>query len=122
MGQALGLLSFVGSCLNLFVLAGLLGVHLKLQVPPHGELHELKSSCSPRISHFPGARRYMLRITLQSTLVDVERDDVEAEHVQRSYPDETAAPAVSGLGEIPTRDLQQFRRGEKGTYTNFHSY
>lgn len=76
----------VSTCLNLFVLASLLGVHSKLQVPPHGELHELKSSFSPRISHFSGVRRCMLRITLQSTPVDVERDDVEAEHVQRSLP------------------------------------
>jgi hypothetical protein len=57
----------------------------------HMENFMLKSSCSPRISHFSGVGRCMLRITHQSTPVDVERDDVEAEHVQRSCLDQTPA-------------------------------
>ena len=44
----------------------------------------------------------MLRITLQSTPVDVERYDVEAEHVQRSCLEQTPkSPPSAVLAKYP---------------------
>ena len=44
----------------------------------------------------------MLRITLQSTPVDVERDDVEAEHVQRCCdPGPLKSPPSAVLAKYP---------------------